>query len=556
MRVPCWVDWVQMRMSLLGVLLLGAALRLYDLDNPSPGVYRDEVIEGLHGAYHSRGQVATGSAWITFSRVPLWELLLTASVGILGPTLPALRLPAALCAIGAIWFVHDGLRRVAGRGPALLAAGLLATSFWNVLATRLGQPMGLAALQAATIWWLTTLSPGLPGTRTAIALGLIAGSGLLTYYGAFTLPVIACWYVWIRARSAPTPSPATSILRALLPLLVTAAAVGGLLLLRPDLLGTLHRSIRLDPVDIAGRLAAYLRVLAFPAPPESPDSGFWGIYPRGWPLLSAAESTLALVGLLGWRDPGPGRMLVRAAAGGLLLGFLPAATAPGLVFHRAPTIAIPVALLQAAGLLWIGARRPGWTAVLTAAALLLNAGWTIRTYFGVWRHDPMVELWADGVDTRVALDLKRRAAEAPFALANSLAYGDSPAIAWFLDREILQGRVRQVSAPVDPRWNVETVYRESLYRQPLIVLFRLHGTKSPVPVFLVAAPPVLLGAGDNALQAGDPGAAIAHYRSVLRLLPDYGIAHAKLARALDAAGLHAEAVSARAAAERLGVPIR
>lgn len=537
------------------VLLLAAVLRLYDLDNPRPGVYRDEVIEGLHGVYQSRGTVGTGNSWIRYSRVPLWELVMTCSVGLLGPTILALRLPAALCAVGAVWCVHDGLRRVAGRAAAVVGAGMLAGSFWNVLATRIGQPMALVCLQAGIVWWLAASSPALPSPHAALALGLVAASGIFTYFGALTLPAAACWLVWTRARAGPAPEPPARIVRALLPAFAGIAGVASLFWFRADLVGPLGDHAHAAPLDVLGGLARYLGVLVWPTPPGDPDPGFWGIYPRGWPLLFPAEALFALLGLLAWRDPGPGRGLAMAATGWIVLGLLPAAAAPGLVFHRPAIAAIPVALLDAAGWLWLNRRLPRVAVAAAAAALTLNAGWTVRTYFITRQADPQVESWADGVDTRVALDLKRRAAQAPLALANSLTYADAPWLAYLLDREIASGRVRQIPPPANPRWTLVETYREPLHHQPLVALFRVEGPGLPANACFLAGPPALLGAGNAALAAGDPHAAVAHFEAVLRMFPDYGFGWARLSMALTAAGSPRAAARARSRALELGIPV-
>lgn len=532
------------------VVVAAAWLRVPGLGRPEPGVFRDEVLEGLQGLYHWRGLTVGGNEWYAFSRHPLWELLEALSVGVLGPTVFAIRLPAAACGIGAVALVFDALRRVWGTGPALAGAGLLATSFWNVQVSRIGHGPALLVLLSAVVLRLAIRLPSASGALDLAAPGLIAGGGVLAYYGGVHLPVAACLLGWLAVRSGRdgrSPAFAAAVIAA-------AAAVPGVALLSRADLFTDMRARDLEPGAVyLARMGEFLRVLVLPSPPGPVDRGFWGIYPRGAALLSPLESALLIGGLFARaRLPAGSRWLVTGCAGWTLLALAVGPLADGVVFHRIAAVVVPAAVLQAAGASLLASVLPGAVPVALSALLALNGWRTSDLYFRVRAGDPRVVVWSDGLETRAALALKQRAAAGPIGLVNPLVYAQTPHLVFFLDAEIRSGRVRGAAPPGDARPVVLDVIREPVLGQPALVLFRLDRPGSPLPILMLAPPGSLLEAGEAAAARGDLRGAIAHYRAVLRTFPDLGIGHARLAMALERAGRIGESAAAWRNAERYG----
>lgn len=135
------------------ILLAAAALRLPALTTTPPGLHYDEAANGvLAGDIGSRGQRPVFIASYTGKEV-LFFYLVAAVMRVTGESVFALRLMAAtigLLTVAATYWL--GRMLLADRRTALLAAGLLAVSFWHVLFSRLGfRAISQPLLQALTV---------------------------------------------------------------------------------------------------------------------------------------------------------------------------------------------------------------------------------------------------------------------------------------------------------------------------------------------------------------------------------------------------------------------
>ena len=124
---------------MLFILLVAAALRLPALTATPPGLHYDEAANGvLAGDIGLRGERPVFIASYTGKEV-LFFYLAAAVMRVAGESVFALRLTAAyvglLTVAAAYWL---GRMLLADRRLAVLAAGLLAVTFWHVLFSRLG----------------------------------------------------------------------------------------------------------------------------------------------------------------------------------------------------------------------------------------------------------------------------------------------------------------------------------------------------------------------------------------------------------------------------------
>ena len=273
-------------------LLVAAALRLPALTTIAPGVHYDEAANGvLAGDIGLRGERPVFIPSYT-GKEPLFFYAAGGLMRALGPSLFALRLTAAflgLLTVAATYWL--GREMLADRRIALLAAALLAVSFWHVLFSRLGfRAISQPLLQALAV---AALFRGLRGGRWPWLwlAGLLIGLTAYTYLAARLFPVL--------------------LAVALLPLL-----------LDPD-----TRSVRARQLLFVA-LVAFLAALPLLAYFYYHHDAFWvriGQVAPGATSLSLNESLLRSLGMFFLRgDPYlrfnlPGRPLFDFVTGGLLL---------------------------------------------------------------------------------------------------------------------------------------------------------------------------------------------------------------------------------------------
>ncbi|RIK19201.1 MAG: hypothetical protein DCC51_09330, partial [Anaerolineae bacterium] len=273
-------------------LLVAAALRLPNLANIPPGVHYDEAAYGLNaGDIGLRGDRPIFIPAFT-GREPLYLYLAGGMARALGNTLFALRLTSAfvgLLTIAATYWL--GREMLADRRVALLAAALLAVSFWHLLFSRLGfRVISQPLLQTLAV---AALFRGLRGGRWSWlwVAGLLIGLSAYTYLAARLFPVLLGF--------------------ALLPLL-----------LDPD-----TRRLRARQLLLVA-LVAFLTALPLLAYFYYNPAAFWvriGQVAPGEDSLNLSESLLRSLGMFFLRgDPYlrfnlPGRPLFDFVTGGLLL---------------------------------------------------------------------------------------------------------------------------------------------------------------------------------------------------------------------------------------------
>jgi 4-amino-4-deoxy-L-arabinose transferase-like glycosyltransferase len=175
-------------------LLLAAALRLPELASTPPGLHYDEAANGvLASEIGLRGERPVFIASYTGKEV-LFFYLAAAVMQVAGDSVFALRLTAAflgLLTVAATYWL--GRMLLADRRVALLAAALLAVSFWHVLFSRLGfRAISQPLLQALVVG---ALFAGVrqPNWRRSWPWLLLAGVALgltaYTYLAARFFPI-------------------------------------------------------------------------------------------------------------------------------------------------------------------------------------------------------------------------------------------------------------------------------------------------------------------------------------------------------------------------------
>ncbi|HRN68217.1 MAG TPA: glycosyltransferase family 39 protein, partial [Promineifilum sp.] len=187
---------------LLGVIVLAAGLRLYQLGVWPPGPYRDEAYNGLDALGVLRGGHALFFP-ANNGREPSYIYLVAISFALLGPTVFALRLPAAVIGALATLPAYLPARDWFGRATGLFAATLWAITFWPVHLGRIGLRAGLLPPLLALTFWLGTRAwretqNDRRATGLWLAAGAVYGLSFYTYLAVrFTPLILALFAVYL-----------------------------------------------------------------------------------------------------------------------------------------------------------------------------------------------------------------------------------------------------------------------------------------------------------------------------------------------------------------------
>jgi 4-amino-4-deoxy-L-arabinose transferase-like glycosyltransferase len=195
------------RWLLVGLLLLGLALRVIGLDHAPPGLRYDELQN-----YLMINRVLAGERPIYFTESwghePLFHYVQAAVMGLLTESGWSMRLPAVfsgMVAIVGVWLVG---RRLFGPGPALVAAAAQTVSFWAIFYSRVGLRLGTTVpffCFMALFLWLAVTQTGRRGWLAAVGSGLLLGGMIYVYPSARMGPVFVVAFafyllVWQRGR--------------------------------------------------------------------------------------------------------------------------------------------------------------------------------------------------------------------------------------------------------------------------------------------------------------------------------------------------------------------
>ena len=407
--------------GMVAVLLAATALRLVAFGQIPPGLYHDEAYHGLDAL-----QILNGDLSLYFpannGREPLFIYLIAASVGLLGQSPFALRLPSFFIGLLTVAATAAMGRALFSRRVGLLAAAVLAATLWHVHLSRVGFRAVLLSLFIALTIWQVAL--GSKETRFFckqsdknlvsrpprhwFAAGIFYGLSFYTYTASrFTPVALAVFglYALVAHKWARDKRSWRAIGWAGLAALVTLSPLALYTLGHPDVvLGRPGQVSILNPAinhgDLWGTVWSHtLRTLEM----------FFVRGDRIWrhnlpwrpvfdPALGAAFLLGALVALRrARRDTAAGFILIWTAV--MSLPTLLAEDAPH--FLRAVGLLPVVALLPALGLEQVSKWVLPTPYFLLPTLLLFSLTTTAWTYFGDYARDPMTGYWFE--DGAVAL---------------------------------------------------------------------------------------------------------------------------------------------------------
>ncbi|MEK7476538.1 MAG: tetratricopeptide repeat protein [Candidatus Coatesbacteria bacterium] len=523
--------------ALLAAILLPAALlRLSALTASPPGVWLDEAIGALQGDALVEGRRLPDEGPSRFPRWPLWSAAEGVVARILGPTVPAARLPAALAGLLAVALAWPAARVFGGPVAGASAAAFLAGSLWHVTASRLALPCILVTVETLLVGWLLLRDEPL-GPLSGAALVVVSAAAPLGYASSLVTPLLAAGLLVLRIRARGARGFRTEL--AVLAILVAGAAA--VLLAQPD---SLHRSrfiAGLGAAEPAGWLRQSGRVALNWVAGESGRWGYWHNYPAAAPRVSRVELLLVVFGVIALVRGGAPPWKRLALLGWAALALIPE-VAPGEDLHLLrglPTLA-PGAIAAGCGaaLLARTAGRPG--AVVLAVLLAANAARTGWITLNVMPRDPVARSWYAAADREAAEVVAAAAATEPVALTPAPTCAGSPLLLFHLRGLLRTGRILGADiALADPR--IERVIRSPVSGDPIIFVFRSARRLDGRPHLGISSIDGLLAYGREALATGRARDAEAHFRSVLAWSPDSPEAHGALGLALAARGRWREA---------------
>lgn len=395
---PGWV----VPASLLAVLLLTLALRLYRFPEIPPGLNHDEAENGFDALAILAGR--GGGVYLPNNggREPLQMYLEAAAMAVFGPTTFAIRFPSVLAAtagvlavylLGREWFGWLGRR--ATHGPALFAALFLTLMVTDLTLSRMAYRANWLPFFSALA--LLFLLRGLRRGRTLdfVLAGIAIGVGQYTYIAARFLPiaaiVVAATLLMVRAALWRTCWPGLAIM--LLVATVAAAPLATHLLLHPNAhldhlnyVALTHPDHQTSFWENAARVPG---MFLFQGDPN------WRHNFSGRPLFDPIVGALFVLGLAaGARyvvrraTPPATRGAILAAGAWVLIFLAPTALSEGAPnFLRSVGLFSVIVLFPALGLLlvldWLrrGGVGPRWAWAVGAAVFLLSGVLTVKTYF-------------------------------------------------------------------------------------------------------------------------------------------------------------------------------
>lgn len=150
---PRW--WLQPRWQVAGllgaILLVALGVRLWDVSNIPPTLGGDEGSQGLDAIKVLEGEITNpfSTGWLGVPTLSFYFKAL--SIGALGNTIFALRLPWVLVGTASVLILFLLVRRLAGLTVALVTAALFATYHYHIHFSRLG------SVQVADILFVTLM---------------------------------------------------------------------------------------------------------------------------------------------------------------------------------------------------------------------------------------------------------------------------------------------------------------------------------------------------------------------------------------------------------------
>ncbi len=391
-------------MLCIGVLLMAAVLRLWQIAETPPGLNSDEAFHLLQAQQIDRGGYFPVYITGNDGNEPLFAYSAALTLLILGHVTWAGRLAAAwIGLIGVAATVRAGQEMFPRKPVGWLAGAALAALFWNIDFSRFGSQPILVATAAAGCMAALWHGARTGRRRSFVLAGACLGLGLDAYV-AFRLFPIVVLVALVALVLAARPRQRRALLTGSALVLLSAGLVWTPLAIffiqHPEWF--FHRFSQ----TTAGTLSSDTDLLANTKKTVvglifSGDQN-WRHNIGGRPALDAAQAGFALAGAVALAIPGrwasgDGSLVNRQrwALGITLLAWLVTGLTPSVItvesphFGRTTMVTPAFALLIGLGVwaIWQWTRHSRAAHILVVAACLLSVTLTVRDYFDIWAHD-------------------------------------------------------------------------------------------------------------------------------------------------------------------------
>ena len=421
--------------TLLLILLVAGGLRLYRLDAVPPGLTHDEAGHG-HDAIAILDGARPIYLTVGYGREPLYDYANAISMSLFGRSALAMRLTSAFAGTLLAACVYLLARRWFGGPVALVAASLVAVSFWPLAVSRQALRSSLLpTLFAGAVmvyWSLYARASAPPSKRTVLSVALfslLVAATLYTYIPARVLWIVFVVFLVYLAVFHRVGAKRFAALT------LSCLIVAGLLAwpmfeyLRRNPAAEARLSMLDAPLQALqrGDLSVVLNeaasaVAGWFVPGRGDD--FLAYTIRGRPVFDPITFTLFMLGLClcfrNFRKPEYAFPLIWLAVG----------VAPSLLTGNDASMtrsigAMPAFyILPALGGAWIAhhLRRPRAILVLVSVLVLLTALTSVNDYFSTWGQSPDVR----AAYQHSVVEMAVRAAALPEPVVVSSVYPIAP----------------------------------------------------------------------------------------------------------------------------------
>lgn len=405
--------------ALGAIVLFGAAVRLYNLDEFPPGLWFDEADNVLQAQQIFLNEPATARAFSVFTNLPTAFLVpIALVVKLAGVSITSARLVAVAFGLAGILAMFLMMRHMAGTLFGLIAAFLTATMRWDINWSRIGMHGVTMTFFTAITAWLTYRALRSERMADFALAGAAMGLGMWFYTPFRLFPLvmgIAALHALIFTRTARKRllinfgALALFAVLVTLPLLQFAATHPEEFFRRPgDVSIFAHVPEGEAASAVMNNLLRHLRMFHF----EGDPNGRHNI--PGEPMLDTLSGLLMLAGLavvaFRWRNAAmfalPFWVLIMIMPGTLSIPW----ESPQSLRSIAVIPAVIALITLAVGYIWQSGRALNlpvarYIAPILASALLAVIAYAnIEAYFGEQANDPAVYSAFSTADTLMARD--------------------------------------------------------------------------------------------------------------------------------------------------------